>query len=101
GRLDDDVRAELRPVDRGRVALGQDHDRGIADDDRVRRVLYRAAQAAVGGVVDRYHLQVAALQRETRERAPDAAEAVDAHPGSHVASSSLMLSFRSLRALRP
>src|SRR5580692_8588225 len=91
GGLDHDVGAKLAPVDLCGVSLGQHRDRDAADDQRVRRVFHRAPEPAEGGiegqqvcqrpwvgdVVDRYHLQVGALKREARERAPDAAETVD------------------------
>jgi hypothetical protein len=98
GGLDDDVRTELLPGQRTRVALGEDAEGGAADGDLPVAGRDLAVEAAedrvvaeqvrqrldVGEVVDADDLDVGAGRQQRAEVvAADAAEAVDANPNGH------------------
>src|SRR5260370_6571260 len=97
GGLDDDAGAQLAPVDRRWVALGQDRDRRAVHDEQVRAVGHRTPEPTVGGVelqqvrqgpgvghiVDGHDLEVVPFQGAPQECAADPAEAVDSHPCGH------------------
>ncbi|MNL55853.1 hypothetical protein D3C87_1792960 [compost metagenome] len=97
GRLDDELRAELLPGDRGRVALGRDLDLAAVDDDGGVGVIDRAGVDAVDRVVleevrerlgvrqvvDADELELGVLEADAQHLATDATETVNPHFGGH------------------
>jgi hypothetical protein len=105
GRLDDDVGADLAPLQLGRVLqrgqadlLAVDDQRAAVDRDvaleaAVHRVVLQHVSEVVGleQVVDADHLDVLeVLHRGAEHHAPDAAEAVDADLDGHELSPSMV-----------
>ena len=98
GRLDHDIRAQLTPGQRGRVALGEHAHAATVHDERVafHRDGSREApvhgvehqelceRGGVGDVVDRDDVDVGvALDRGAHDGTTDPAEAVDCNTGGH------------------
>ena len=101
-RLDDDLHSAVGPGKRRRISLREHLERAPVDsdlaaagldfgvEDAVRGVVLEHVREhiGVGEVVDRDDLEARfLLQIGAVEVAPDAAEAVDAHPGRHRAES--------------
>ena len=96
-RLDDDVDAEVRPRQRGRITLGQHLERSPVDADpvallldtfepAVRRVVTKQVRENVWRreIVDRDDVEVAAaIEVRAHEVAPDPPEPVDANLECH------------------